>query len=367
MNKKLFIQLAVVTGAIATGIFLGLRPRFIRQEEENLAKSSLEEGTEDENSGGIGFGDLASKEAEKPKSELANKDVINVLLLGIDRRSKAATTYNTDVMILASLNPEDNVMLLTSVPRDLWVNSNKINALYSVKGPETLIDAFEQVTGLEVDGYIRCDFEDFRWIVDSFGGVPVEVERSFTDTHFPNNTDTGLKPVSFEAGREVMDGWRALDFARSRKGTNGEGSDLMRAKRQHRILAGMVEGVSQPASDFWPMDIEKFYKAVTAAQRMYTTLKLEDVRYLWDFYKDREDYKVVSFVVDGKYVYHPGLYPNSEYHAWVFIPREPDFASLHEDIQEMLFPVEEAAGPAGEDTTQATSKTTEPNLVILSN
>lgn len=98
----------------------------------------------------------------------------------------------------------------------------------------------------------------------------------------------------------------------------------------------MVEGISQPQSRFWPMDIPKFYEAVT--QRMYTTLTIGDVYYLWDFYKDREDYTVKSFVVDGTYVYHPGMYPQSEYHAWVFIPRDPSWSDLHEDIEQMLYP-----------------------------
>jgi LCP family protein required for cell wall assembly len=328
--------LIIVILSIATGIFLGV---FTNNKDLSALVGSFKLRKPDS----ITQEEITSekKETSKPKeeiSELADRDVINILLLGIDRRSKSATAYNTDTMILLSANPKDNVVLLTSVPRDIWINGNKINALYSTQGEDSLTNAFEKITGLSINGYIRCDFEDFRWIVNSFGGVPVDVERSFKDVHFPNNTDTGLKPVSFEAGFEVMDGWRALDFARSRKGTNGEGSDLMRAKRQHRILMGMVDGISQPQSNFWPMDIPKFYEAVT--QRMHTTLSLTDVRYLWDFYKDRDDYETISFVVDDEYIYHPGMYPNSEYHAWVFIPRDSNWSDLHSDIQEMLFPQE---------------------------
>lgn len=290
-------------------------------------------------------------------SIFAKDEVINVLLLGIDRRNKSQTGFNTDIMILASINTTTNKVLLTSVPRDLWINGNKINALYTVFGPDTLVNAFEQITGQEVKGYIRCDFEDFRWIVDSFGGVPVNVERTFTDHTFPNSSDTGVLTVTFTQGYEKMDGNRALTFARSRKGNNGEGSDLMRAKRQHLLLQGLVEAVSQPESIFWPMDVDKFFSAVTAANKMYTTLTVDDAYYFWDFYKDRDDYSVESFVIGDEYVYHPGMYPTSQYHAWVFVPRGGDWSDLHEDIEIKLA----LAPPRPEDMGDEPHKVTTDN------
>ena len=263
-------------------------------------------------------------------------DVINVLLVGTDtsegRRARGQGGFNTDTMILVSANPLTNRVLLTSVPRDLWVNGNKINALYTVYSEETLIDAFEQITGQQVDGVITADFDHFRWIIDSFGGVPINVQNTFTDYEFPNSTDSGAMPVTFVAGEEVMSGDRALAFARSRKGNNGEGSDLMRAKRQHLILQGMVKAISQPKSIFWPMDVEKFFNIVTAPSKIYTTLSLTDVKYLWDFYKDRESYTVESLVVGDPYIYHP----TEGYNAWVFIPTQPGFANLHADIKAKL-------------------------------
>lgn len=272
----------------------------------------------------------------KKENTVFENDIINVLLLGIDtsegRRLRGQGGFNTDTMILLSANPQTNHILLTSVPRDLWINGNKINALYTLNGEESLTDAFEKVTGQKVDGIIRADFDHFTWIVDAFGGIPIDVQRTFTDYSFPNNTDSGLITAIFTQGHELMLGERALTFARSRKGNNGEGSDLMRAKRQHLILQGMIAAVSQPESIFWPMNIKKFYTAVTAPDKMYTTLTLADVKYLWDFYKDKNQYEIESFVVDGTYVYHPGMYPNSPYHAWVFVAREPGFANLHTDI-----------------------------------
>ncbi|OGC56334.1 hypothetical protein A3H26_01950 [candidate division WWE3 bacterium RIFCSPLOWO2_12_FULL_36_10] len=279
---------------------------------------------------------LFSKIKGTPKYNTIFKEdeTLNVLLLGIDRRSKSQEGFNTDAMILLSINPKTNKVLLTSVPRDLWINGNKINALYTVYGWETLKDAYEKITGQKIDGYIRADFEDFRWIVDSFSGVPINIEASFTDTTFPNNSDTGVITASFTQGSEKMSGERALIFARSRHGDNGEGSDLKRAKRQHIILKGMLEAVKQPESIFWPMDVDNFYKVTTT--HMSTTISLDDAYYLWDFYKDKDKYSIESFVIGDDYIYFPGLYPASPYHAWVFIPRDESFTQLHQDITDKL-------------------------------
>ncbi len=318
MKKLVLILVLLIMG---TGVFV-----YIDQQNSDLPLIKP-----------LGTPDFFKYFQKKPGDDsfLAEKGIINILLLGIDRRSKTQLGFNTDTMILVSLNPTTNKVLFTSVPRDLWINGNKINALYTIYGWETLKNAFEQITGQEIHGYIMTDFEDFRWLVDAFGGIPVTIQRTFTDYTFPNNTDTGVLAVTFTEGYEKMGGERSLTFARSRKGTNGEGSDLMRAKRQHLILQGMLEAIKQPESIFWPMDIPAFYEAVTNF-RMETTLTLEDTYYLWDFYKDKDLYSYESFVVDDKYVYHPGMYPQSPYHAWVFIAREPGFADLHADIKAKL-------------------------------
>ena len=86
------------------------------------------------------------KEQPKPASELANQDVINILLLGIDRRSRSEG-YRTDIMILLSIDKKDKTVVLTSVPRDLWVQGGRINALYLQQGWEGVQSAFNQITG----------------------------------------------------------------------------------------------------------------------------------------------------------------------------------------------------------------------------
>ncbi|MFC1700206.1 LCP family protein [Patescibacteria group bacterium] len=341
MVKKLLVILVLI-GIIGISLYIYVDSQSLREEvfESNYNLKVLKKDPAEE---------------LKEGSVFNGKNRLNVLLIGRDtsgiRRSNGQGGFNTDVMILISVDTVSNRILFTSVPRDLWINGNKINALNILYGEETLIDAFEKITGQDVDGTISIDFDGFIWLVDAFGGVPVEVQRTFSDFTFPVFDDSGITTISFTEGTETMGGMRALDFARSRKGTNGEGSDLMRAKRQHLILQGMASALEQPGSIFSADDIPGFYDLIT--QHMETTLTLSDVYYLWDFYKDRDLYSAESFVIDGEYVYHPGMYPESPYSAWVFVSRDGNFSRLHSDIDAKLsgtFETEEDPSVAGAES-----------------
>ena len=86
---------------------------------------------------------------------------MNILLLGIDRRSKSETSFRSDIMILMAINPIAKKIVLISVPRDLWVGGGRINAVYTQSGWEGMRSAFEKITGQKPDNFILTDFSDF--------------------------------------------------------------------------------------------------------------------------------------------------------------------------------------------------------------
>ena len=268
----------------------------------------------------------------KPDSELADKNRINVLLLGIDRRSKAEAAYRTDIMILLAIDKTTNEVVMTSIPRDLWWDGGRLNAVFIQSGWEELQTAFATITGVKPDRYIIADFADFSWIVDSMGGVPVEVQTTFTDTSYPIDETFDYQTVTFTQGYEKLTGERALIFARSRKGDYDNG-DWGRMKRQHLILKGFLEAVAQPESTFNPIVVESAFKTVTE-KGMETNLTVGDAKYLWDFYKDKDVYNISSIYMDHDYVYTP---PMEDYGgAWVLIPINNDHTKLKTDIEAIL-------------------------------
>jgi polyisoprenyl-teichoic acid--peptidoglycan teichoic acid transferase len=182
---------------------------------------------------------------------------INILLLGIGGEGHDGP-YLTDTMILAQIRPEKNQITLTSIPRDFWVEMPgssgyaKINAAFSngyVKNRDYneagkyAREVVEKISGLQIPYFAVVDFKGFEQAVDRVGGLDVNVERTFTDSTFPNDKEGYLPPVTFEKGPEHMDGARSLQFARSRHAEGPEGSDFARSLRQQKIIKAFKEKI----------------------------------------------------------------------------------------------------------------------------
>lgn len=177
------------------------------------------------------------------------EDRINILLLGMGGEGHDGP-YLTDTIMVASIRPSDNAVALLSIPRDLlvplpdfgWRKINAANAFGEIKtrgrGGEFTRNVAEGLLGIDIPYYVRVDFAGFTDLVDGVGGVDIHVDTAFKDYTYP--TDNYLtRTVAFAEGWQTMDGDTALRFARSRHGTNGEGSDFARAKRQQKVLASV--------------------------------------------------------------------------------------------------------------------------------
>lgn len=174
-------------------------------------------------------------------------DRINILLLGIGGPGHDGP-YLTDTIILASLKPSTGQVALLSVPRDLsvsipnygWYKVNHANSFGETQSPgnggELTSQVLSNTLGVPIHYYVRVDFSGFIQLIDELGGIDVEVDHGFVDTTYPTDHEGEVKTVSFKAGWQHLDGKTALDFARSRHGSNGEGSDFARSRRQQKIL-----------------------------------------------------------------------------------------------------------------------------------
>lgn len=273
----------------------------------------------------------------KPQSEILNpSELFNVLVLGIDRRYQTEESFRTDIVMLATVNPKANKIVLTSIPRDLWAGTVKINGVYVTEGYDAMKAKIKEITGQDVDRFIRIDFDALVWVVDAMGGVDVNVERTFADSQYPNDRqgdpNQGIT-VSFTQGKMHMDGETALIFSRSRKGDNGEGSDFSRMRRQQVILKDMPESflAADPKNILNPFVLQSFYNLIT--QHVKTDMNVKDVGVVYDLLKDRSKYKVEHFVVDYDYLVNP---PIEDYGQWVVIPKDGDYAPIHTKINSLL-------------------------------
>ncbi|MBM3153545.1 MAG: LytR family transcriptional regulator, partial [Chloroflexi bacterium] len=190
---------------------------------------------------------VAPQNAPTPFPLLTDDETVTFLLLGSDKRPGSG--YRTDTIVIAALRPTSGQVTLISVPRDLWVyipgwGMNKINTAYqhgelTVKGsgPATLANTILYNLGIRIDHTAMVDFDGFRRIVDTLGGIDVPVYCAYTDWRLiaPNldqYNENNWALYTVGPGLVHMDGDLALWYARSRMKSN----DYDRGRRQQEAL-----------------------------------------------------------------------------------------------------------------------------------
>jgi LCP family protein required for cell wall assembly len=194
------------------------------------------------------------------------KERLNILLIGTDQRPKEGT-YNTDTLIVVSIDPTSKQVAMFSLPRDTvdiplppgplrsayarGVYPKKINALFtSVRNRPDLVPGNDRTRGynglkmvlgnlygLDIKYFVEVNFEGFRQVVDAMGGVTINVQIPVTDESFPADTGRHAR-IYIPAGIQHMTGAEALVYARSRHSGRG---DFDRAARQQRVLTSLRE------------------------------------------------------------------------------------------------------------------------------
>ena len=198
---------------------------------------------------------------ETPFVPATLKQPFTILLVGVDKRAEAITEgVRSDTLILVRINPQGNWATMLSIPRDSIVPLpsgayGKVNSAFSygyynaekLYGAGTSQDAgggaaaaetMERFLKISVDYIAQVDFYGFERLVDSVGGVIVDVKQALVDPEYPTENH-GVERIYIAPGIQLMDGKTALVFARSRHSTN----DFDRSKRQQQVLKSVLSQV----------------------------------------------------------------------------------------------------------------------------
>ena len=159
----------------------------------------------------------------------------NILLLGSDTRSGSEAAQvsgsRADSIMLMHIPADGKGVYLVSIMRDTWVNipgygSAKINAALNYGGISLQVATVENLLGIKIDHVAEIEFEGFKALVNSVGGVDVQV---------PFNFDINI--WSFKQGMQHMDGGAALAFVRARY--QFADGDYQRVRNQRAFLRGL--------------------------------------------------------------------------------------------------------------------------------
>ncbi len=193
-----------------------------------------------------------SGQAPPPLPPLTDRNTVNFLLIGSDKRPGGS--FRTDTLVVVILWPNEGQVSMISIPRDLWiyiptVGMQRINTAYQSGelygypggGPGLLRDTIGYNLGIRIDHTALVEFDGFRRIVDTLGGIDVPVACPYTDwrlidpTYDPNNANN-WSLYTVPSGLDHMDGDLALWYARSRMKSN----DFDRGRRQQEVLRAIL-------------------------------------------------------------------------------------------------------------------------------
>lgn len=228
-------------------------------------------------------------------SDITSKP-FNVLISGSDTRGGFDENGRSDVIMIATVNPNTHTILLTSVPRDFYVTTacdagdgcmqgalDKITHT-GIHGTNTTKRTVEQLLGIEINYTFKVGFDTVTELVDVLGGVDVYVEPGYATT---------TSEFSVHEGVNHLNAQQALAFARERYSyTEG---DRQRTKNQQQVLMGIVKEVTKPS-------VITNYAAImdTMANTFSTTMSNEEITDLIKYQlNNNPTWKMEQYMVDG--------------------------------------------------------------------
>ncbi len=199
----------------------------------------------------LSAGDIAGLEQVEtaptvPQGEIEKADnVMNILLIGTDERTRKFNSFaRSDCMIIVSIDKNAKTVKLVSLERGMGVPVKKgqykgqydwLTHIFQYGGAKLLVETVEECFLVDIDNYVRVNFTSVKSIVDTVGGV--EVEMTWEEANYLTAASQGR--VQLRKGVNKLDGKTALAYARLRE----IDSDWSRVKRQRKVILGTVNAV----------------------------------------------------------------------------------------------------------------------------
>ncbi|NLW11855.1 MAG: LCP family protein [Clostridiaceae bacterium] len=233
-KTALWVTLAVIAAILLIagsiyGYYISRYNRDVRVDQE------FADGWDDldtEGSGPASLQDIEGNSDPIIRVKQKDKNIENILLLGVDGGDMGDAGHRSDSMMIVSINKKDNTIKITSLMRDIWAyyptrdKYDKLNAAYSYGGPGQSVNIVNHNFDMDIQKFVVTDFNGLINLVDVLGGIKIDIS-SAEATQIP-----GITP-----GEKVtLSGAQALAYARIRK----IDSDFSRVERQRNVIMAML-------------------------------------------------------------------------------------------------------------------------------
>lgn len=237
-----------------------------------------------------------TKETARKKGDEITKKPFQVLISGEDTFGEKELSKRSDLNLLVTVNPSEKKLLITGIPRDLYVcipaaSSNKEGQYTKFcwlpyYGTQSLVQGAEKLLDTKIDYYIQLNMSGFRKLIDAIGGVDVEADRSF---------ETDWK-TSFKKGINHVNGKDALTFVRERH-HHSRGVE-QRMKNQQEMLKAILKQVMK--KNLLEMDINALYKL--CKKNLKTNMKAGEILSLMRWQKEEKvEWEMETAAIKGIY------------------------------------------------------------------
>ncbi len=220
-----------------------------------------------------------------------------ILLMGVDSELEnlANASFNGDSLMLITFNPTTLSSTILSIPRDSYVpiacfpnqRKNKIThaAWY---GEQCMIETIQNFTDITIDYYVKINFKGVVKLVDTLGGIEMDIPYSFCESN--SNREFGNGTIYVDAGLQVLDGEKALAFARNRhswpeycgaKYSNYYSNDFVRGQHQQEVVRALMNKLTEVKS------LNKVSEVLdTISNSMETNMSTSEILSLYNIGKD---------------------------------------------------------------------------------
>ena len=241
-----------------------------------------------------------TKEKKVKAKNSSNKKLdkpFTILLMGVDSENEelASSSFNGDSLMLITFNPDTLNATILSIPRDTYVpiacfagkSKSKIThaAWY---GEECMMNTIEDFTGIDIDYYVKINFKGVVKVVDTLGGVEVDVPYSFCESN--SDRKFGNDTIFIDAGLQTLNGEQALAFSRNRHTwpdycgaaySNYTSNDFVRGQNQQTVLKAILNKLKEKG------DIQTVYKLLDdISSSMETNMSTNEILSLYNIGKD---------------------------------------------------------------------------------
>ena len=188
------------------------------------------------------------KENNISKDTDITKKSFNVYISGIDTYNSINSVSRSDVNMVVSINPNTHKISLVSIPRDYYVplygkEGYKDKLTHAgIYGVETSIKTIENLLDIDINYYVKFNFNSIIKLVDALNGITVNSEYNFESGLYDEKTTQVYK---YKKGENKLNGKQALSFARERY--SFADGDRVRAAHQQEIISSIIDKVTSPS------------------------------------------------------------------------------------------------------------------------